>query len=315
MTVVATILKAGADTSVQDAGRTAFRHLGTPQSGAADRLSFALANAAVGNAWDAPALECAGVGPDLQFTAETAIALTGADMSATMNETPVEAFRVHHAKPGDILKLGAAKTGLRAYIAIAGGVFGRNELGGVATYAPAGIGGVEGRLLRAGDSISCADAPVGSLKDIAPSDRPVIANDTILRIVRGPEFHLIDAAAQKKFLSEALTVSRRGNRMGVELIGPTVHPPKTFSMLSSPVYPGTIQCPPSGNPYLLLADAQTVGGYARIGQVIDADLHLAGQIRPGARVWFSAVSAESARATTAHKAAFYRDYLPKFRFG
>jgi len=315
VTAVATILKAGADTSVQDAGRTAFRHLGTPQSGAVDRLSFALANALVGNAWDAPALECAGVGPNLQFIKEAAFALAGADMSATVNEATIEAFCVHHAKPGDILKLGAAKTGLRAYIAIAGGVSGRNELGGVATYAPAGLGGIDGRALQEGDTIRCADGPVGSPVNIAPSDRPIIANDTVLRIVRGPEFHLIDAAAQKKFLSEALTVSRRGNRMGVELNGAPIRPPDHFTMLSSPVYPGTIQCPPSGDPFLLLADAQTVGGYARIGQVIDADLHLAGQLRPGARIWFSAVSAENARATTAHKAAYYRDYLPKFRFG
>ena len=102
--------------------------------------------------------------------------------------------------------------------------------------------------------------------------------------------------------------------MGVELAGPPIKPPDSFSMISSPVFPGTVQCPPSGKPFLLLADAQTVGGYARIAQVIDADLHLAGQIRPGDSVWFSSVSVDEAQEITAQRIALLSAYLPGFRF-
>lgn len=315
MSTIATILKPGLETTVQDAGRAHFRHFGTPQSGAADRLSFALANAAVGNNWDAPALECASLGPTLQFKADTAFAIGGADMAATLNDAPTTRYALHNAKAGDTLALHAAKTGLRSYIAIAGGISGNADLGSLSTYAPAGLGGVEGRALRQGDKIQGGDAPCAAGVDIPASMAPPITNDAILRVVRGPEFHLLDVAAQKLFFSEAFVTSRRANRMGVELTGHSVCPPSDFSMLSSPVYPGTVQCPPSGNPFLLLADAQTVGGYARIAQVIDADLHLAAQIRPGAKVWFSDVTASEAREIGAQQTAYYAAYLPGFRFG
>ena len=315
MSVVATVLKPGIETTVQDAGRTQFRHVGTPQSGAADRLSFALTNAAVGNDWDAPALECASLGPTLQFEADTAFAIGGADMAATLNDAPATRYTLHHAKAGDILALHAAKAGLRSYIAIAGGVIGRAALGSVSTYAPASLGGIGGRALRQDDQIEGANAPCAAPLDIPASLAPPITNDAVLRMVRGPEFHLLDAAAQKQFLSEAFIASRRANRMGVELTGRAICPPAEFSMLSSPVYPGTVQCPPSGNPFLLLADAQTVGGYARIAQVVDADLHLAAQIRPDAKIWFSAITASEAREIAAQQTAFYAAYLPGFRFG
>ncbi len=315
MTAIATIIRPGAETTVQDAGRSDFRYLGVPQSGAADRLSFALANAAAGNPWDAPALECAATGPEMRFEAPAAFALGGADMSAKLNDMTVSAYAAQSAKEGDVLNLGPARNGLRAYIAIAGGVAAKIDFGSAATYAPAGLGGIDGRALAAGDAIERTDAPASQFIETPTSATPTISGDVFLRVVAAPEFHLIDADAQKKFHSEAFTASRRANRMGVELNGASIHPPEDFSMLSSPVFPGTVQCPPSGNPFLLLADAQTVGGYARIAQVIGPDLHLAGQIRPGAKVWFKGVSPEEARDIAAQQTAFYSAYLRGFRFG
>lgn len=313
MTAMATILKPGVETTVQDAGRPGLRHLGVAQSGAADRLSYALANAAIGNSWDAPALECAGTGPTLQFTEHTAFALGGAAMAATLNDMPVGLYTHVEAKPGDILKLGAARRGLRTYIAFAGGVAGKRDFDSVSTYPPAGLGGVDGRALIAGDKIASAGQP-SSQPILLPSAAPTFAQDVFLRIVRGSEAQLFDPRVQRQFLSEPFIASRRGNRMGIELTGPSVEPPNDFSMLSSPVFPGTVQCPPSGEPFLLLVDAQTVGGYARVAQVIDADLHLTGQIRPGCRVWFKGVSSDEAQEIAAHRTAFLSAYFPGFRF-
>ncbi len=315
MTALATILRPGAETTVQDAGRAAFRHLGVPESGAADRLSFALANAAAGNRWDAPALECAATGPEMRFEAAAKFALGGADMGATLNGAPISAYAAHRATPGDILKLGPAPRGLRAYIAIAGGVAAGVAFGSAATYAPAGLGGVDGRALKTGDVINCGEAPTMQAADIPASAAPAMSGDVFLRVTRGPEFPLVDADAQKSFLSGPFVASRRANRMGVELNGGAVRPPDGFSMRSSPVFPGTVQCPRSGDPFLLLADAQTVGGYPRIAQVIDPDLHLAGQIRPGAKVWFKETTADEARDIAVQQTAFYSAYMPGFRFG
>ena len=313
MTAIAALLKPGAETTVQDAGRPGLRHLGVAQSGAADRLSFALANAAAGNSWDAPALECASVGPTLQFIECAQFALGGADMGATLNDARVRPYQRCDAKSGDILKLGAARSGYRTYIAFVGGVGGKRDLGSVSTYPSAGLGGVDGRPLVAGDKIATAGLPT-SQPVALPSAAPSFARDVFLRIVSGPEAPLFDPRLQKKFLTTPFIASRRGNRMGVELGGVTIAPPDGFSMLSSPVFPGTVQCPPSGAPFLLLADAQTVGGYARIAQVIDADLHLAGQTRPGNSVWFKGVSADQAQEVAAQRTAFLSAYLPGFRF-
>ena len=291
------------------------RHLGVPQSGAADRLSFALANAAVGNHWDAPALECATLGPELQFTKPTEFAIGGAEMTPTLNGAPITAYARHRAAPGDTLALGAARHGLRSYIAIAGGVDGDVVLGSASTYAPAQLGGVAGRALRTGDVLERADAKTTPGADLPLSAIPSHAGDIILRVTGGPELSLFDGARQRTLFSEAFIASRRGNRMGVELSGGAICPPDDLSMVSSPVYPGTVQCPPSGAPFILLADAQTVGGYARVAQIIDADLHLAGQIRPGATIWFHRVSEDEARAITAQQTAFYSAFIPGFRFG
>lgn len=315
MTGFARILRAGAQTTVQDRGRAHAQHLGVPQSGAADRLSFALANAAAGNRWDAAALECAALGPELQFTEPAEFALGGADMAPTLNGAPIAAYTRHCAAPGDTLSLGAAKRGLRSYIAITGGVEGAFVLGSASTYPPAQLGGVGGRALRTGDALNRADAETALRVDLPRSAMPGLGGDIILRATCGPEFSLFDDARQRAFFSEAFIASRRGDRMGVELGGGVVCPPEGFSMVSSPVYPGTVQCPPSGAPFVLLADAQTVGGYARIAQIIDADLHLAGQIRPGARIWFRRVCEDEARAITAQQTLFYSAFIPGFQFG
>lgn len=315
MTAFATIVRAGAETTVQDAGRCKTRHLGVPQSGAADRLSFTLANAAAGNRWDAPALECATLGPELEFTKPAEFAIGGANMDAKLNGEAIGAYMLHRAAPGDTLALGAARHGLRSYIAVTRGVAGDVVFGSASTYTPAQLGGFSGRALQTGDVLGCADMQPAPAGDLPLSARPSFSSDVILRTTCGPEFSLFDEVRQKAFLSEPFVASRRGNRMGVELGGCAICPPDDFSMVSSPVFPGTVQCPPSGAPFLLLADAQTVGGYARIAQIIDADIHLAGQIRPGARIWFHRVSEDEARTITAQQTAFYSAFIPGFRFG
>lgn len=315
MTAFATILRAGAETTVQDAGRAHAQHLGVPQSGAADRLSFALANAVAGNPWNAPALECASLGPEIKFTKHVQFAIGGADMEPVLNGDPIAAYARIHATPGDILALGAAQRGLRSYIAVSGGIVGDVVFNSASTFAPAQLGGIDGRALRTGDALEFGTAQQGPTSELPSTALPMLSGDCVLRVTCGPEFSLFDEAQQKAFFSEPFVASRRGNRMGVELGGGAILPPDDFSMVSSPVFPGTVQCPPSGAPFILLADAQTVGGYARIAQIIDADLHLAGQFRPGAKIWFHRVSEEAARLISAQQTAFYSAFVPGFHFG
>lgn len=311
MTALAEVIRPGLLTTLQDFGRGGSRHLGVPLSGAADPYSLALANASVGNEPVAAALECTLQGPCLRFLAPAAVALGGADMKARLNGEAVPLYQLVAIKDGDELALGAAEAGARCYIAIAGGIAGRAFLGSVSTYAPAALGGVEGRALKAGDRLTGAGERTGPAQDIPALFRPRLTNAFILRATAGPETDRLDPESLKRFFSSPWNAGRRADRMGLQLEGPALSLAPAPPMASSPVFPGTVQCPPDGAPFLLSCDAQTVGGYPRIAQVIAADLHLAGQMRPGVRLWFRRTSAAEARDIALKKAALLADFLPE----
>jgi len=314
MTAIASIHQPGLQTTVQDAGRSGGRHLGVPQSGAADRLSLALANAAVGNPWDAPALECAMTGPTLTFEANTGFAIAGADMGATLNNVSISPYERKSAVPGDRLTLRSAKTGARAYIAFAGGVAGEEFLNSASTYLPACVGGLNGRALRAGDAIQKRGMAMLAPADIPGALRAQFGRDYILRATEGPDSDRFDPTTIARFFSAPFTADARGDRMGVRLNGEAITPDDAKTMKSSAVFPGTVQCPNDGLPFLLGPDAQTVGGYPRIAQIIDADLSLTGQIRPGDRIWFRRSTPEKARETTVQRQMLIASFVPNFSF-
>ena len=310
MTVFAEIIKPGLSTTIQDLGRPGQRHLGVPLSGAADIVSMALVNAAVGNPPDAAGLECTLNGPTIRFSHAAKFAIGGADMPATLNDQPVSRYASVDANPGDELVLGAASAGARTYIAFAGGIGGDEFLGSRSTYIPAALGGCGGRALRSGDKLIGAGLAAGPTRDIAKALQPAFTHDFILRAVAGPETHAVDAHDHEIFFSVKWTLTRRADRMGAELDGPKLNATSPATMASSPVFPGIVQLPPGGSPFLLLSDAQTVGGYPRIAQVIAADLPLAGQIRPGDHVWFRKTTPDVARDIALKKSALYRDCFP-----
>ncbi len=310
MSVIAKITKPGLMTTLQDMGRAGSRHLGVPLSGAADPLSFALANAALCNEPSVPALECTLQGPSLRFLATATIALAGADMNAQLNGAALPINETARVKDGDELVLGTAKTGARCYIAVAGGFAGDTFLGSVSTYAQAALGGIEGRTLKAGDRLLSAGETTGSARTPSAALYPWLTHEFFLRATTAPETGQLSPESLKQFFSARWTVSRRADRMGLKLEGPSLSLARTPPMASSPVFPGTVQCPPDGAPFLLSCDAQTVGGYPRIAQVIAADLHLVGQMRPGDHLWLRQTEEAEARDIAQKKAALLADILP-----
>lgn len=310
MTVVAEIISPGLVTTIQDLGRPGLRHQGVPLSGAADPVSFALANAAIGNEATAAGLECTLNGPSLRFKASGSFALGGADMKAHLNGNALQLYTPYDAQAGDELVLGAAQTGARGYIVFEGGLRGDEFLGSASTYLPAKLGGHDGRMVAAGDSLISAGKRPAARKDIPTTLRPAIAHDFFLRALPGPEAAQLGAKELARFFSCGWSAGRRADRMGLQLEGAKLKVQDAAPMASSPVFPGTVQCPAAGEPFLLLCDAQTVGGYPRIAQVIAADLSLTGQIRPGDRIWFQEASAKTACDIAAQKVSFYGDLLP-----
>jgi len=287
------------------------RHLGVPASGAADPLSLALANRLVGNRLLAPALETTLTGVAMRFEEDTVVAITGARAKAWLNGGRVKLHRGITVSAGDELEIGGAKAGARNYLALAGGIVVDDVLGSVSTYLPAGIGGHEGRALRTDDLI--ATNPERNAPDITKTPkeyRPLASTSWALRACYGAEIELLEKDSRFDLFDTNFTVGNRADRMGLQFEGASFQVASAGRLTSAPVFPGTIQCPEDGRPFLLSVDAQTIGGYPRVAQVARVDRHLIGQLRPGDHVRLLWRDAESAREELRAKHEYWRPWLP-----
>ncbi|WP_295978385.1 biotin-dependent carboxyltransferase family protein [uncultured Variovorax sp.] len=280
------IRKPGVLASVQDLGRHGHRQLGICPGGALDVLALTLANRLVGNADRAAGLELTMGGCELQFEADTRIAIAGDDFGASIDGVPLWPCWSVPVSAGQTLRLaganagGARKPGVRSWLAVAGGIDVPQILGSRSTDLKAGFGGLEGRPLRKGDRLPVGASMLGAAQRERrpfgvrapdwgqPEDDGAIA----LRVLPGPEFELFTLAAREQLWGERWRITPQSNRMGSRLEGAELKRKRSGDMLSSGVIPGTIQVPPSGQPIILMGDAQTTGGYPRIGVVIRADL-------------------------------------------
>jgi biotin-dependent carboxylase-like uncharacterized protein len=311
------ILAGGLQTTVQDLGRFGYRHLGVGVAGALDGYSARVANLLAGNPENSAVLEIALQGPRLRFQHAARVAITGADIDAQAGGIAIPGWRHVDLPAGCELVLGPCRRGARAYLAIAGGVQVNNVLGSASTDLRAGFGGLDGRCLTAGDVLAlgdtssilgAADQPSGCWKPAAISAE--VAEPTIAHWWLNPEpdlnfnheipIHLLsgrDAVAPATALcSNSYRVSAQSNRQGLRLQGLELKLADNRERLSEPVAPGTVQLPPDGQPIVLLAEAQTIGGYPRIGHVIAADLPRLAQLRPGDTLHFEMIDTTDAHA-------------------
>jgi biotin-dependent carboxylase-like uncharacterized protein len=311
---VITVLNGGTQTTLQDAGRPGHRHLGIPRSGAADRLGFAIANHLVGNKWDAPALECALGGLHLRFERATTIAISGAQMWAQVQGMNVDLNRAVAVDAGDILTLSYARAGCRGYVAVAGGLEGTDFLGSVSTYMPAALGGIDGRALKAGDTLTLLGEPEGPARTIRRGYIPFLSGHAVLRARSGPEFDKLSAQSRRYLFTTPFIATPATDRMGARLRGDRIVTDAPLAMTSSPLLPGTLQCPPDGQPILALADGHCTGGYARGLHVIQADQWLLGQIAPGMQISFRRCMDDEAAEILETRNAMWNMLIPDFSF-
>jgi antagonist of KipI len=289
------LLASGLLTTVQDIGREGWRHLGVARCGVLDSVSATLANRLVGNSDDAAVLELTLQGPTLQLDEPARIAFCGAAVSAHFDTAQRASFALHSGRPIElprgILRLGATHDGARAWLAFAGGIDVPQVLGSRSTDLRGGFGGLEGRALRAGDTLTLHAPP--ALECAQPRmpawwiDPAAEAPGTPIRYV--PASH----PAAARLSSRAWQVSSRSNRQGLRLEGEPLASAEE-EQISAAVAPGTVQLPPDGRPIVLLADAQTVGGYPRLGHVIAADLPRLAQLRPGEALRFQPCDPQTA---------------------
>ena len=299
------VLRPGALTTVQDGGRHGWRHLGVARAGALDPDAATLANRLVGNPPDIAVLELTLNGPTLALPAPARIALCGAGMSATLETADGSRHVVPPGRPVTLppgtLRLGSMREGLRAWLAVAGGFDVPAVLGSRSTDLRGGFGGLDGRALRAGDLL-----PVGNVAvdDVDAPAAPGWWIDLDADIPMDAPIRYVPSAlpVAASLASHAWTVDPRSDRQGLRCAGDALVAALP-EQVSAAVAPGTVQLPPDGHPIVLLADAQTVGGYPRLGHVIAADLPRLAQRRAGDALRFVAVTRDGARAAWTQRAA------------
>ncbi|MBU3922328.1 MAG: biotin-dependent carboxyltransferase family protein, partial [Alphaproteobacteria bacterium] len=295
--------------TLQAAPRIGLRHAGVPASGPADPVSMALANRLVGRAPGDACLEITYGPARFRFGAPVQIGIAGASAPVRVGGIPREPHATLKVEAGEEVGIGAATAGARIYLAVAGDLKADEFLGSRSTYLPAGLGGIEGRALRKGDALTFeAAAPVAEVTTPDALRNPP-QDSFALRAVPGPD--LKDSADFP--WAETFTASPRLSRMGVEIMGKLPDRHDAGVMPSAAVFPGTLQATPQGHGFLLLVDGQTTGGYPHLLQVIRADRHLLGQVRPGNRIRFLPRTQARAEEDLRAKQALLETWLPGFR--
>ena len=284
-----TILSPGPLSTIQDAGRFGAMGKGFSPGGAMDTEAMTLANLLVGNAPGVGVVEMTMLGITAQFDCNCVIALTGADMSARLNERPVEPYCSISVHSGDVLSMKAAKNGMRAYLAVAGGFDLPVVMGSVSTNLKCGLGGFRGRRLRTGDELPLNQSVTAyQPRRISP---PGYYPDSIsLRVLLGPQDDAFTKRGIDTFLGSEYVMTDKSDRMGIRLTGEKIESKNGVDILSDGIAAGSVQIPASGTPIIMMADRQTTGGYAKIATVISADLCRAAQARPGTRIRFVQVT-------------------------
>ena len=278
-------------TTVQDLGRPGLAHLGVPTAGAADRRAFGLANRLVGNPAGAAALEVTLAGPELEWEAGGWVALTGGRVEASLDGRPVPMDVAVRVEAGQVLAVGTVTSGLRAYLAVRGGIDVPEVLGSRSTDTLAGIGPPP---LEEGARLPLGDLTQGDpFLQVAPT--PALDPEPVLAAVRGPRDDLFTARALRTLVGAAWTVSSDSYRTGIRLDGPALERRRTVELASEGMVEGSLQVPPDGHPILFLANHPTTGGYPVVAVVAGRDLPLAAQARPGTRLRFRFVPVEAAR--------------------
>ena len=291
------ILKGGMLTTVQDLGRTGYQSQGFSVAGVMDVRSFKIANLLLDNPENEAVLEFTLIGPTLEFTSATIIAITGGDFTPTINGEPAPMYTAIYMNKGDVLKFGSARTGSRGYIAFSSYLDIPVVMGSRCTNMKSRIGGFKGRKLQAGDYIGLRIKrrylPFFLSRKLEPDNFD--QDQTKVRVVMGPQDSRFSKQGIETFLTSEYTVTSDFDRMGCRLEGAFIAPKESSDIISDGIAFGSVQVPSHGKPIILLADRQTTGGYAKIATVASVDIPKVVQRKTDHRIHFEAITVQEAQ--------------------
>lgn len=293
----------GPFSTIQDLGREAYIREGIGPSGAMDAWALRRANRLVGNADGAAGIETTGAPLELEIGEAGLIAVTGAPGQVKVNGIAIPSDWAEPVAPGDRVIVAPSASAMWRYVAVSGGIETRTVLGSRSTDLKNRFGGVgAGRPLRPGDDLPVGSATADGLAWIEQVRRlggvglspPVVADNAVIRVLPAREYPVFTAQSQEAFWSAPWTVGAGSNRQGYQFSGPILETKEPLSLLSYGLIAGIIQVPQAGQPIVQLAEANTCGGYPKIGCVISADLGRLAQLRPGQSCRFQRVTREEA---------------------
>ncbi|MFR8926674.1 5-oxoprolinase subunit C family protein [Peptoniphilus senegalensis] len=300
------VINGGILTTIQDSGRYGYQELGIPTSGAMDDYNFRLANILVGNKLDEAVLEMTYFGPTLKFNEDLTLAITGSDMSPKINGQAIPMFETIKVKAGDTLQFGKVNEGIRSYLAFGGSIDVPMVNGSKSTHIKTKMGGIDGRALKAKDTLNIKKSREKTMRRIPEKYLPKFSHCNILRVVLGPQDdYFTEKGIHDLFRSGGYQVTKDFDRMGIRLKGTEIEHKETADIISDGTNFGSIQVPANGQPIILVADRQTTGGYTKIGNVITPDLPKLAQMTFLDKVLFQKVTIEEAQKLTI-------DYKNKF---
>jgi len=285
------VLKPGLSTTVQDSGRFGYAHLGISPCGAADALSMRIANLLLGNREDAPVLEMTLLGTALEFLSTAEIVLSGADCDCRLGTDLIPTYTPTTIKAGAVLQCGNITNGARTYLAIRGGIEVPLVMSSASTDLRGGFGGHEGRRLKAGDVLRFGASAISRPRLLRRNALADLRRGEPIRVTQGAQSDWFAPEQYQKLLASSFRVSEQSDRAGLRLTGESAISLREQKQLLTDGIPlGAIQIPQDGQPIILFVDQQTTGGYPKIANVIAADMHRVGQLRPRDEVRFAEVS-------------------------
>ncbi|MBE5924956.1 MAG: biotin-dependent carboxyltransferase family protein [Lachnospiraceae bacterium] len=297
------IEKAGSLTTVQDEGRFGYMEYGVGESGAMDRYSYRLANKLVGNENGEAALEFTFIGADVVFNSDAIIAYMGAEMNAEIDGVSIKRGKPYEIYEGQKLTFGFAINGLRAYLAVAGGIDVPVVMDSRSTNLKCQMGGYMGRKIETGDALTIGGFDY-SKKDALLKNKveaPTYSDSICVRVIKGPQDDYFTDEGLNTFFNTTYKVSPESDRMGIRLSGEAIESKNGMDIVSDGITFGSIQVTSSGQPIILMADHQTTGGYAKIATVVSEDLQYLAQARPGNEVSFKCVSLQDMQKGLIHR--------------
>lgn len=291
------VLSPGILTLLEDRGRFGYMSKGITTSGAIDEFAYLWGNHLLDNDLYGNSLEIAFSGLKLKANIDTAVAVTGANLNFSINDKEYKPWQTFNIKCGDILKFSKNIDGQRAYLTVKDAFMIPKEFGSNSTTLKEGLGGIDGKALKKGDFLPCKPCSFYPKKRLKSEYHPDYNQAIVLRVILGYQYKNFSTTQRDKFFNSDFKISREANRMGIKLDGETIKA-DIDGIISEGICFGAIQIPQDGRPIVLLKDRQTIGGYPKMGTVLNIDCFKLSQLKPNSIVKFEEITMEDALKET-----------------